>query len=413
MREQKPCPTTLILQMNNKENLMRLPVYDYKNLTKQQQDCLGVIESLGIYELRALARVFGDNSPTTLKRNDHIKIVMDKIISGEDLKPIPLRQGRPYKELSNIEGILAELSQITGKDYALKQNQARSVGFAQKPVSFKQVEDDILKQKLCPIDVHGILRTKNDKEFFLLDEDTNKYVLVKKTFDIKLQAFDYVVGTAIVMNGENEYIMDSIKSINFQKYSNYVEDADEYQVTAAYKTIQVGEMSLLLGSRYIFKGKLLDNAENIKKLNASFRENNIVPLAIASNVMAEDVASYQNLGFANILTIKYDEKPIDIFENFTTFVEHIARLQQQGLSLAIFVEDLATLSNSVDFALKNNKAFATHCENAVELVKKLMLCARAGQNDKSTTIFVSYDDVDLIDPLFVSSVYKVSKKLAD
>lgn len=392
---------------------MKLPVYDYKNLTKPQQDCLGVIESLGIYELRALARVFGDNSPTTLKRNDHIKIVMDKIISGEDLKPIPLRQGRPYKELSNIEGILAELSQITGKDYALKQNQARSVGFAQKPVSFKQVEDDILKQKLCPIDVHGILRTKNDKEFFLLDEDTNKYVLVKKTFDVKLQAFDYVVGTAIVMNGENEYIMDSIKSINFQKYSNYVEDTDEYQVTAAYKTIQVGEKSLLLGSRYIFKGKLLDNAENIKKLNASFRENNIVPLAIVSNVMAEDVASYQNLGFANILTIKYDEKPIDIFESFTTFVEHIARLQQQGLSLAIFVEDLATLSNSVDFALKNNKAFATHCENAVELVKKLMLCARAGQNDKSTTIFVSYDDVDLIDPLFVSSVYKVSKKLAD
>ena len=392
---------------------MKLPVYDYKNLTKPQQDCLGVIESLGIYELRALARVFGDNSPTTLKRNDHIKIVMDKIISGEDLKPIPLRQGRPYKELSNIEGILAELSQITGKDYALKQNQARSVGFAQKPVSFKQVEDDILKQKLRPIDVHGILRTKNDKEFFLLNEDTNKYVLVKKTFDVKLQAFDYVVGTAIVMNGENEYIMDSIKSINFQKYSNYVEDVDEYQMTAAYKTIQVGEKSLLLGSRYIFKGKLLDNAENIKKLNASFRENNIVPLAIVSNVMAEDVASYQNLGFANILTIKYDEKPIDIFESFTTFVEHIARLQQQGLSLAIFVEDLATLSNSVDFALKNNKAFATHCENAVELVKKLMLCARAGQNDKSTTIFVSYDDVDLIDPLFVSSVYKVSKKLAD
>ena len=80
---------------------MRLPVYDYKNLTKQQQDCLGVIESLGIYELRALARVFGDNSPTTLKRNDHIKIVMDKIISGEDLKPIPLRQGRPYLLVSS------------------------------------------------------------------------------------------------------------------------------------------------------------------------------------------------------------------------------------------------------------------------------------------------------------------------
>ena len=120
--------------------------YEFNNLTKAQQDCLSLIESLGIYELRALARVFGDNSPTTLKRNDHISIVMNKIISGEDLKPIPLRQGRPYKELSNIEGILAELSQITGKDYSLKSSQQRGTNRLQKVVTFRQLEDDVVKQ---------------------------------------------------------------------------------------------------------------------------------------------------------------------------------------------------------------------------------------------------------------------------
>ena len=95
--------------------MSKKPNYEYKDLTKSQQDCLSVIEGLGIYELRALARVFGDNSPTTLKRDEHIKIVMDKIISGEELRPLPLRQGRPHKELSSISGILEELSSLNWK----------------------------------------------------------------------------------------------------------------------------------------------------------------------------------------------------------------------------------------------------------------------------------------------------------
>ena len=68
----------------------------YDNLTRAQERSFNLIQSLGIYELRAIARVFGDNSPTTSKRDDHIKFIMDKIINGEELQPIPLRQGRPY-----------------------------------------------------------------------------------------------------------------------------------------------------------------------------------------------------------------------------------------------------------------------------------------------------------------------------
>ena len=71
----------------------------YENLTRAQERSYNLIVGLGIYELRSIARVFGDNSPTTSKRNDHIKFIMDKIISGEDLQPIPIRQGRPYKIL--------------------------------------------------------------------------------------------------------------------------------------------------------------------------------------------------------------------------------------------------------------------------------------------------------------------------
>ena len=73
---------------------------NFEGLTPPQQKCLTVIQSVGIYELRALARVFGESSPTTLRRNEQIEYIMNVIISGKDLKPIPLRQGRPYKELT-------------------------------------------------------------------------------------------------------------------------------------------------------------------------------------------------------------------------------------------------------------------------------------------------------------------------
>ena len=52
----------------------------YDNLTRAQERSFNLIQSLGIYELRAIARVFGDNSPATSKRDDYIKFIMDKII---------------------------------------------------------------------------------------------------------------------------------------------------------------------------------------------------------------------------------------------------------------------------------------------------------------------------------------------
>ena len=392
--------------------MSKVPSYDYNNLTKQQQDCLGLIESLGIYELRALARVFGDNSPTTLKRNDHIRIVMDKIISGEDLKPIPLRQGRPYKELSNIEGILADLSEISGKDYTLKQTQARSVGFAHRTVNFRQADESVLS-KHFPVDVKGILRAKNDHEFFLIDEGAERRrVLVKKEFGVKLKPFDYITGCAILMNSENEFILESIKTVNFQKLSNYVDNEEPYQIASPNQKLTLGENEITLGSRYLIKGKFIDNFRKIENYCEIANKNDIITLAVIPNVMAEDRQTYEDMGFSNVLMLNYDESPVSIYENLSAFLGNVKRLQELGKNLMIFVEDLASFANSVDYALKNtSKGYVGHNEATIDLLKQVMMTAKADRVGKNTTLFISYDDVDMFDPFFVSSVYKVSKKL--
>ncbi len=392
---------------------MSKPSYQYTNLTKAQQDSLSLIESLGIYELRALARVFGDNSPTTLKRNDHIVIVMDKIISGEDLKPIPLRQGRPYKELSNIEGILAELSQITGKDYTLKTNQARSVSHMPKVVTFRQVEEDMVKQKLFPIQVRGILCKKNEKEFYLTNLDNGKTVLVKNDFDTRLRNYDYIVGTAVVMNEEKEYILDKIKSINYQDYLEYSDILNPYILNIPNQILDFENNKFSLGSRYIIKkAKFIDDYEKIKNLVASLKQKDIITLALIPNVLYENFLTYNSLGFSNAFLLKYEERPFAIYETLTIFVEHVKRLQEQGKNVAIFIEDIATLANAVDFAFKNNtKALMGHTESAVDIIKQLMLLAKSGENNKHTTLFTTFDETDMCDPMYVSSVYKISQKL--
>ena len=387
--------------------------YEFNNLTKSQQDCLSLIESLGIYELRALARVFGDNSPTTLKRNDHISIVMNKIISGEDLKPIPLRQGRPYKELSNIEGILAELSQITGKDYSLKSVQQRSSSHVQKAVTFRQVEDDVLKQKLFPIEVKGILCERNDKEYYFYNQYNGGFVLVKKSIDARLKPYDYVVGTAIIMNEEKEYILDSIKYINFQSYQNYKDNSNEYQQVVPDQKLKLNKAEIILGKRYLLQqSKFIDNADLFKNLLKKFNENKTITIGIVPNVMFEDKTLINSLGFNNLFTLDYNDRPLSVYQTMLLVVEHIKRLQQQGLSVALFVQDITTLANDIDFAFKTNtKALMGHTESAVDLIKQIMLLAKSGGENKNTTVFTTLDNSDLFDQMYVSAVYKVSNKI--
>lgn len=388
------------------------PTYEFKNLTKPQQKCLNLIESLGIYELRALARVFGYNSPTILKRNDHIQYVMNKIISGEDLKPIPVRAGRPYKELSNIEGILAELSLITGKDYTLKGN--KHPGHTPKQVAFNQVEDKVLKQRLFPIEAKGILCEKNEKEMYFMDLDTGKSILVKKDSFSKLKPYDFVTGTAVVMNREKEYILNEISTVNYQNYKEYKEVSNAYVESTPSTSIKVNGKDIVLGLRYCFDfAQFTDNPAKIKELIKTLHKNNIVAVALIPNVMFSDLEAINSLGFDNLVLIKYEDAAIDANDAIFSMIDHISRIQSIGLSVAIFMQDPSTIAHSIDFAYKNaTKPQVGHIEAAVDAVKNIVALSKDGGKGKTTTLFTTYDQADMFDQMYVSSVYKVCKKIS-
>ena len=379
--------------------------FDKKYLNETQQQCLDVIESLGIYELRALARVFGDSSPTTLKRADHIKIIMEKIISGEKLRPIPLRQGRPFKELSNIEGILKELSDITGKDYCLK-NTTPVKKTESREIVFHQEEESVLKQKLFAVEARGILVERNENEFYLVDQETNRLVLVKKSMDNRLNEFDYVVGTAVIMNEKKDYILDTLKYINYQSQEKY-----SSKQSPAQNTFKFDKSTCQFGTRYLIKtSKLLNTPEKIQNLVKEIKSNKVVPILLAPNVMSEDILSYENLGFANTIFIRYEDDICEVENAINIALNHIQRLQKLGLSSCLFIEDLTTIMSLFDVAIGRETNALGHNSEVVEQIKNLYLLAK--KDEKShTSIITTFDELDLRDQTYVTLIYKISKIL--
>lgn len=380
---------------------------NFEGLTPPQQRCLTVIQSVGIYELRALARVFGESSPTTLRRNEQIEYIMNVIISGKDLKPIPLRQGRPYKELSNIEPILEELSEITGKDYTLKKNQEKAKSYG-KIFNFKQIEQKTVEQKLFPITVKGIVMANPDKTLYVLGE--NSIPVLVKNFD-KVRPFDYIVGTAVVMNESKEYILDVIDTINFVNYLSYEPKNVTFTKSLPSQGVKVGKSEIKLGGRYVLnQSKLTESA--IKTLLTTLKKNKVISIALASNVMYEDSVALSNMGFDNVFMLKYDDEPSAYDDKVNLLIESVKRLQAVGLNVAVFVHDVVTIAQTLDAFNKNSpKSYYNHADETTTQIKEIVMLATSNV-ENSTTLFVTNEDGDSSDPLYATCIAKVSTKIS-
>ncbi len=380
--------------------------FDYEKLTKEQKECLSLVESLGVYELRALSRVFGYSSPTTLKRDDHIKIIMEKIISKEELRPLPLKQGRPYKELSNIEGILVQLSKITGVDYTMQSG--KEVG-GKKNITFKQVDEKIFSKKMSPINVKGFLLENLAGQFYFRNQFNGRNVLVSGDLAKNLVEYDYVEGEAVVMNSEKEYMMTKLVRTNFQPAEKYNGKA----VSTAQSSVNLGKTTINLGQRYRFANltRFSDKQEEITKLCKSFKEAKIPTILIAPNVAEEDLMTFQLMGFDCPVTFSMTDDAEDVYENIVYTIDFMKRQRSLGGSVAVFIQDPVTFANLVDYCFKNNpKVFMNHTDNVARIVKEFASLMR--QNSKqNVTIFSTCDSADLFDPLYVSLVYKIYRQI--
>ena len=387
----------------------------YEKLTKAQEESLTLIQSLGIYELRALARVFGDTSPTTSKRNDHIKIVMDKIISGENIKPIPLRQGRPYKELSNIESILEELSAINGKNYTLKNNrlnqQKPSNVISFKDICFKQNIMEDLKSVRSSILAKGIVLKNDEGNLYIINEDNNLPALILNEDKNNIEKYDFITGSAkLIDENKNVYVMTEIDTINFEPKSSYTPSFIDASLILPKETLNIFNTDVKLGGRYVLEQSKFDNINELKLAVNKLKENDVICLALVANAMFEDKILLNSVEFNNVFTINYDATPQNYADKVDELINLVTKLHGQGKSVAVFVKDILTIAHTLDANNKEITNYFNHSDKTVETIKELVMLAKACEKF-STTLFVTYDEREIFDPLYSSIIYKVSKKI--
>ncbi len=82
-----------------------------------------LLSSLGVYELRGLARAIGIKSPTTKVREKLIDEISAALATGHVAEPRETNKGRPSKPLANIDDLLVAVQNGSLKEFALNQNQ--------------------------------------------------------------------------------------------------------------------------------------------------------------------------------------------------------------------------------------------------------------------------------------------------
>ena len=85
-----------------------LNLEEFNNADMQKK--IEIVRSLGIYELRGLARVLGIKSPTTKVREQLIENILVTLVKGKPTEPQMSRKGRPYKKLAHLDNIVSMIA---------------------------------------------------------------------------------------------------------------------------------------------------------------------------------------------------------------------------------------------------------------------------------------------------------------
>ena len=131
-----------------------------------------IILSLGVYELRGLARVLGVKSPTTKKREELISLILDIIGNSDELTiPNTAKRGRPFKTLTSVQNILDVISTGSESEEVFTQ----SFSTYEEITMFNQEMPSITMQSSDIFPCMGVLRKGKTFGYFV---DSSKQRLV-------------------------------------------------------------------------------------------------------------------------------------------------------------------------------------------------------------------------------------------
>ncbi len=369
-----------------------------------------LIKQLGIFELRALGREVGVKSPTSKKRDELIELILDQIYNPSHETFVPVRRGRPHKQLSNIDDIMQH---VIGADDTISQI---------KPLRYDEVvcfSQDVPVRGNVPARKEvfsGVVRRSQSVHFFVDMKNCTKVFMPEEMVEqYNLQSGDFVVALASQINSENQFIAEAIQEINFVSSDEYVAPTQQQgQPIISQESLPYGSFKLFEGRRnlILYKNNLFED-DRFSDFAKLCQERGYTLITLGLNTCFEDQILFSSMKDMLNFTTAYAS---DFNEGFNKIVDSIAlteRMLESGKKCILFISDIIEVLSVLDQCFTDSEMISGHKKRSVIVAQKLIGLGRALDNGASVTIIMTYRDADKEDNFLSNEIAKICSRFGE
>lgn len=362
-----------------------------------------IVKSLGIYELRGLARALGIKSPTTKVREILIEDILQTISTGKPTDPQVSRKGRPFKKLAHLDSIV---SMIANKPEEKEQNFETTIAFNQEIPVFTSKCLDLVK-------VCGVLRVGKVSTYFI-DLRSNFHVFLSEEIvkEKGLTTGDFVECEAYKINDNSQYFVKNILKINMSDFANYKSKPDLEQKQVLPSTFLNGEnLKILKGGRNILINKepLFLNAK-LKTLLSFLEKDEAVNVFLGLNLCFEDSYFAFSMSKMHSFVTEYLQGEEVSYDRIIDVINFVTRLSSQGFNVNLIIYDIGLLLSTLKGRFKECDEKLSSQE-ASKIFKKIISLAEAREEGTTTTLVATIKDVDTTNATIKDDLIRISAKI--
>ena len=362
-----------------------------------------IVRSLGIFELRGVARELGVASPTTKKREELIDSILGIVVRGDEPTKFRNKKGRPFKKLSSIEQIATSVTTSSNESESFKPT-------FEKIMCFAQTLPDFDKMMMGDKEVEGFAREINGG-YSLFDYASLSRVYIQKDVvnSDKLTSGDKIRVIAHPLRDSKDMVADeivSINEINADNYEPYSKNNGEAVITK--NTIDVNGKQIAIGRRnaVLMKEDLFES-DFLQQMIAKCNERNIHVFALALNTSFENTIMFKSIqNCTKFVSVGGSNARLNL-DLLIDCTSYAFNCMERGENVLLFTPDIMHSLKSVEECFEKSDKEIN--ENTDIILQKLMSFAKSFADGTNETTVFGYYNLDLRSDYFVDKILKLSK----
>ncbi|MBO5394505.1 MAG: hypothetical protein J6A28_01200 [Clostridia bacterium] len=360
-----------------------------------------LIDRLGVFELRGLAREMGIPSPTTKKRDELVALILENFEKGGVQEGKVQRRGRPFKKLASLEEIISSVKETETKS---EMHYDGILRFAQEQVPFFTSYGESER-------IEGVAR-KTERGAIIYSLTSPAKVFVGDIYALeKIENGDIVELTGQRVNDQDYYKALSISLINGISATSYQrKEAFEHgSEIISQKEISLAGHKAFEGRRNacLIEEDLYEN-EALSEIYKYAQETNSKLVLIGANTSFENQIYFKQFGLKWNFTTPYGTDAATNLNKVINGLNYAENCFQNGENVIAVVTDLGGTLLALDesFDVRDSN----HARETQVIAKKMLSLAGAYESGKNFTLILFYSEMDKDDKFIGGDLLRVCKR---